>query len=213
VSRFLPVAVLPLLLASVALHAQTPKPPPVRVNILNVCTPAEADRAVMAAALEQIPMKPEFSAEFEVARGRTIMQDSAPADWVRMRREFNPRSALVNAQYSFSVDPGAITETLVVRTRDPRDIVQVSLEDNVTAAQPSAVLATHTPPNRIKVERFGKGVLVLARCPQADQSAYEPLLRRASSLMTAYRNALDTRKVISAELTILGRENGAKPKP
>jgi len=167
---------------------------------------------MLAAALDQMPLKPEFSAEFEVARGRNIIPDSGVADWVRLRREFTSKSPFINAQYSFSVDAEGVTETLVVRTREPKDVVQVSIEDNVSAAQPAAVLASNTPPNRIKVERFGKGVLVLARCPQVDQSAYEPILHKASALMSAYRNVLETRKLISAELALL-RPAGAKRAP
>jgi hypothetical protein len=205
-----------LLFASVeAGYAQEATQPPVRVNILNVCAPGESERAALAAALSEIPKSPRFGADFEVARGRSTMESST-AHWVRLRREFHPEAAFNNAQYSFSVDQGAITETLVVRPRDPVEILQVSIEDSVTAAEPAAVLASDTPASRVKVERLGKGFLILTRCPQVDQAAYDSLFRQASSLMTLYRKALAVRSIVSAELARLpipAARPGAEKKP
>jgi hypothetical protein len=68
------------------------------------------------------------------------------------------------------------------------------------------MLGTNTPASRVKLERFGKSSIVLARCsaapdqPVPDQSAYEPLFRAASSVLSAYRDALGARRTIPAEL-------------
>ncbi len=198
--RIAPVVL--ILLAAFA-PAQEQKQPPVRLNILNVCAPTDAERNEIAAALAVLPEKPRFGPEFEVARGHTLLPDSGSAHWVRLRREFPSDSHFLNAQYSFSVESASVTETLVVRLRDPKDVVQVSIEDSVSGGPPSAVLATDTPASRVKVERFGKGFLVLARCPQANQSALEPLFRRATALMSSYRAALGTRTTVPAELAHL----------
>jgi hypothetical protein len=69
---------------------------------------------------------------------------------------------------------------------------------------------------RIKLERFGKSSVVLARCnsseggPLPDQSAYEPIFRSASSLMSRYRDLLGVRRMVPQELTRLGPGTAAK---
>jgi len=73
----------------------------------------------------------------------------------------------------------------------------------------AAMLAASTLARRIKLERFGKSSVVLARCsstngPAPDQSAYEPFFSSASSILTAYRELLDARKLIPAELARIG---------
>lgn len=189
-----------------------PEQPPVRVNIMNVCTPAEAESKEIAAALERIPSHPRFEGDFEVARGRTTV-DSAPARWVRVRHDFAPQTSFANAQYSFSDDGKQLEETLVVRPREAKDILQISLEDGVSADQAvSAVLAADTPPERIKVERFGKPSLGLDRCPSADQSAYQPLFRRAAEVMSQYRTTLGVRRLVPAELARLAPATGSPRK-
>jgi hypothetical protein len=69
------------------------------------------------------------------------------------------------------------------------------------------MLGSATPASRIKLERFGKASVVLARCagseasPAApDQSAYEPLFASASDILTDYRNLLDARRTVPGEL-------------
>ena len=180
--------------------AQQKGQPPVRVNILNVCAPAEAESKEIGAALEMVPLNPSFGPDYEVARGRSTLPDSGVSRWVRLRYEFPQSATFASAQYSFSVETGGITETLVVRVREPKNIVLVSIEDSVTAGGPAAVLATDTPADRVSIERSGKGSLVLARCPQGDQSAYDALFRRASALMKNYRSALGVRKIVGGDL-------------
>jgi hypothetical protein len=136
------------------------------------------------------------------------------ASWTRIRREFPSDSPFSNAQYSFSVDPENMVETLVFRVRQPKDLLEIAIEDSMSSVTtPTAALATDTPANRIKLERFGKASIVLARCGGkgpggkaqiVDQSAYEPLFRSASSLLAAYRNALHARHTVPAELARVG---------
>jgi hypothetical protein len=68
------------------------------------------------------------------------------------------------------------------------------------------MLTAATPAGRIKLERFGKSSVVLARCsgsnggPAPDQSAFESLFASASSILSDYRDLLDARTLIPAEL-------------
>jgi len=104
-----------------------------------------------------------------------------------------------------------MVETLVLRVRDPKELMQVSIEDSASAvASATAMLSTSTPVSRVKLERFGKSSVVLARCaggegnPATDQSAYEPIFHAASSIMERYRDALGVRKMVPQELSRLG---------
>lgn len=176
--------------------------PPVQVNVLNVCAPPETDQKEIAAALARIPVKPAFTADVEIARGRTSMPDAPLSRWVRIRREFPAQLIFSTVQYTFNVDESGVIETLVFRARDAKqgEALQLSLSDTVTAGAPEAVLASNTPAARIKIERYGKSSLGLSRCPSADQSAYEPVFRRASEVLAQYRAALRVRQVVPADL-------------
>ncbi len=219
-------AVVTTLFSVVAAAQAQEKAPPVRVNVLNVCTPGPEAQKEIASALAHIPGQPRWGTDFEVARGRTTLsQDAAAAltgksgaasaagplsDWVRIRREFSGASPFVNALYSFSVDKQNMVETLVFPVRDPKDLLQVSISETVSAVTtPAAALAAGTPPDRIRLERFGKPSVVLARCiggadaPKVDQSAYEPLFRQAAGILAAYRHALGARRTVPEELTRL----------
>ncbi len=193
--------------------AQQKGQPPMRVNILNVCTPGQAESKELAAGLEMVPLDPHFTGDFEVARGRSTLPDSAVSRWVRLRYDLPAKASFSSAQYSFSVEKDGITETLVVRVRDPRNMVLVSLEDSVTAGSPAAVLAADTPVARVNIERLGKSSLVLERCPQADQSAYQALFLRASTLMRHYRSALGVRKTVGGELEKLSVKGRVEESP
>lgn len=218
------LAVLVALAATAAVSQEAPgtqqaKPgqPQVRVNYLNVCNPSDAERAEIAATLDRLPTKPRFATDYEIARGRSTMDESAliaagegakisdeaptVARWVRVRKEFPESFPLSNVQYSFSVNGDKVLETLVFRTREQKDVIQVSLSDNVIAPPiPSQVVTTSTPVDRIRLERFGKSSLVLARCPTADQAKYEPLFQKATALLNIYRNALGVRRIVPQEL-------------
>ncbi|HYH00398.1 MAG TPA: hypothetical protein VD837_14795 [Terriglobales bacterium] len=199
-------------------NAPQAQQPGVRVNYLNVCSPTEAEQREIAAALALVPLKPAFALDFEVARGRSTMPEqsaespntvitSAPvSSWVRIRHEFSPRSALSNAQYSFSFDEKGITETLALRVRDAaknNNVLQISVQDSVRAGTPESVLASDTPVGRVRIERSGTASLVLARCSGTDQSAYEPIFRTASEIMAKYRRALRVRGTVQGDLARL----------
>ncbi len=191
--------------------------------MLNVCTPSPGEKQELSAALARIPTSPSFAPDFEVDRGRstlgdtpeflksannsTISPDSGVATWVRVRREFPPAVMFSTVQYSFSVDPQNMVETLAFRVRDPKELMQVSIEDTASAVTtPAAMLGADTPATRIKLERFGKSSVVLARCPGTqqgpppDQSAYEPIFRNASAIVSNYRRLLGARETVPGEL-------------
>ena len=202
--------------------------PQVRINYLNVCSPSEAEKAEISAALDRLPMHPKFAVDYEISRGRSTMdeggilagpnakmseQPASVSRWVRVRKEFPASVPLTNVQYSFSVNEDKAVETLVFRSREQKDVIQVSLSDGVvTPPIASQVVTTSTPVDRIRLERFGKSSVVLARCPTADQASYEPLFQRATSILNLYRSVLGVRKIVPQELP--GAENKtAAPKP
>jgi hypothetical protein len=220
------LAMVAAIAALASISAGQEKAPPVRVNVLNVCTPSADDQKEIAAALDRIPAKPKWGDDFEVARGRSSLAAGAvqveqagaspplSSDWARIRREFPSDSPFSNVQYSFSVDARNMVETLVFRLRDSKDLLQVSLDDSMSAVtSPAAALATNTPVERVKLERFGKASVVLSRCNAAaghavDQAAYEPLFRSANRVLSNYRDALNARRTIPAELE---RVKGSMP--
>lgn len=192
-----------LLIASLlvpCVWAQAPQPQ-MRINVVNVCTPGDADREEISAALTRIPARPVFNADFEVARGHTTDKTGA-SQWIRMRHEFVSDPTFTNVQYQFVVGTDGIQEMLVFYTREskPGQPMQISLAQKVTAGTAAQVLAANTPPERITIGRFGKASLVLARCPNSDQKAYESLFRLASDRFAVYRSALHVRTSVPGEL-------------
>ena len=217
--------------------AQPPAPssqqPQVKVNMLNVCTPSAEEQKEIAAALAHVPRQPLFGTDFEVSRGRSTLTDMpafleagqpghvagepSVASYVRIRREFSVQAMFASVQYSFSNDGVTMIETMVLHVRDPKDLIEVSLEDSASAVTSSeAMLISNTPVNRVRLERFGKSSIALARCqasaagPAPDQSAYEPLFRGASEVMHDYRALLGVKSVVPEELAkIKGVSNPA----
>jgi hypothetical protein len=129
------------------------------------------------------------------------------AEFVRIRRDFPNGETFSTAQYSFSRDKQEMVETLVFRLREAKDLLEISIESTASSVTtPSIMLTAATPAGRIKLERFGKSSVVLARCsgsnggPAPDQSAYEPLFSSASSILSGYRKLLDARNLVPAEL-------------
>jgi hypothetical protein len=205
--------------------------PPVKVNVLNVCAPSADEQKELSSALAKVPGKPVFSADYEVSRGHSTLDSSTPipgmqplppgtvsaANYVRVRREFPGATLFSNVQYSFSVDATNMVETLVLRVRDPKELMQVSIEDSASSvASAAAMLSASTPVSRVRLERFGKSSVALARCsgaggnPATDQSAYEAIFRTASSIMERYRDALGARKMVPQELAHLRAGGSAK---
>ena len=216
--------------------SQQSSQPQVKVNMLNVCSPSPEEQQEIASALARIPKQPLFSPDFEVDRGRSTLEDrpdflktgesaqfssdSGTADWVRIRREFSVQAAFSTVQYSFSHDPKNMVETLIFHVRDPKDLMQVAIEDNASSVTtPATMLSTSTPVGRIKLERFGKSSVVLARCPGTegnpppDQSAYEPLFKSATAIVSNYRNLLAAGQTVPGELSRLGMVGTTKAKP
>jgi len=207
--------------------AQQGPPPQVKVNVLNVCTPSPEEQKEISSALARIPKQPLFSDDFEVDRGQSILDepagflqpqaasaapttsdaDRSMAAWVRIRREFSVQALFSTVQYSFSRDAKNMVETLMFRVREPKDLMQVAIEDSASTVTPAAaMLSTDTPATRIKLERFGKSSVVLARCNSAengavvDQTAYEPLFQSASRIVSDYRRLLAVERTVPEEL-------------
>jgi len=201
--------------------------PQVQVHMLNVCTPSADEQKEIAAALSRIPKQPLFAADFEVSRGRSTLTDMpnflqpgqgthvagepSVASYVRIRREFSVQALFSSVQYSFSNDGQNMVETLVLHVRDPKDLIEVSLEDSASSVTSSAAMLTaNTPASRVRLERFGKSSVALARCsatengPPPDQSAYEPLFRSASDVLVNYRGLLGVKAIVPEELSKIG---------
>jgi len=210
--------------------------PQVKVNMLNVCTPSAEEQKEIAAALDRVPKAPLFGADFEVSRGRSTLSDmpnllqpgasthfadeKSVASYVRIRREFSVQALFSSVQYSFSNDGQTMVETLVLHVRDPKDLIQVSLEDSASAVTSSeAMLGSNTPASRVRLERFGKSSIALARClateggPPPDQSAYEPLFRSASGVLANYRALLGVKATVPEELAKISGASKPKPAP
>jgi len=217
---FTPSLILMFFLTGMIAGPQDQKPetpqPQVRLNYLHVCTPSAEEQAVLSGALGKAAGNPAFSEDFEISRGRTTLKDAPAAKFVRLRRDFAEKSPLLTVQYSMSVDEETTIETLVLRVRDPKEFYELSMEDRVSAgaASPVAVVTTDTPAVRVRVERLGKGSVVLARC-EGDQSAYEPLFKQASDIMAKYRSALGLRTAFRSDIAWLSahksRSGAAQP--
>ena len=212
--------------------------PQVKVNVLNVCAPSTEEQQEIASALAKIPKRPSFSEDFEVDRGRSVLDrnaatlalgstgqpapsgDPAVADFVRLRRDLAGSGPYYsNVQYSFSRDASQMVETLVFRVRDPKDLLQVSIEDSASSVTlPSVMLASASPASRIKLERFGKSSIVLARCsgtsetPAPDQSKYESAFAAASSALSDYRGLFGATTLVPEELARIARIGGSANK-
>ena len=228
-----------LLLSIPAASQQNTEPPAtqpqVKVNMLNVCTPSAEEQKEIAAALARIPKQPQFAPDFEISHGLSTMTDApnflqpgqgtqisgepSVARYVRIRREFSGQSPFSSVQYSFSNDGQNMVETLVLHVRDPKELIQVSMEDSASAIGSVTTMVTaNTPASRIRLERFGKSSIALARCngsengPPPDQSTYEPLFRGGSEVLADYRRLLGAKRTVPAELAQIPTE-GPKASP
>lgn len=182
------------------------KQPPIKVNVLNVCTPGTDEQAVLKSALARAKGKPVFAGDFEIARGMATLKDAPPSKYVRLRRDMASQSPWLTAQYSISRDEKNTVETLVLRMRDPKAFYELSIEDRISseAASPGAVLSQETPASRIRVERLGKSSVALTHCEEVDQSAYAPLFAQASEIMSQYRRDLGLRTEFREDIEWLG---------
>jgi hypothetical protein len=209
--------------------------PQVKVNVLNVCTPSADEQKEISAALSRIPKQPVFGSDFEISHGVSTLTDApnflqpgqntqvsdqpSVARYVRIRREFSGQAVFSSVQYSLSDDGQSMVETLVLHVRDPKELIQVSLEDSASAmGTVASMVAANTPVNRIRLERFGKSSVALARCsasengPAPDQSVYEPLFRSGSEILSDYRHLLGAKHTVTAELAQIPSGTPAKAK-
>jgi hypothetical protein len=224
---------LPLAAQQPPAEAPSSQQPQVKVNMLNVCTPSPEEQKEIASALARVPRQPLFGTDFEVSRGRSTLTDMPSfmpagatahvageppiASYVRVRKEFSVQALFSRVQYSFSNDGQMMVETLVLHVRDPKDLIQVSLEDSASSVTSSeAMLGANNPVSRVRLERFGKSSVALARCSAAedghaiDQSAYEPLFRSASEVLASYRNLLGVKVIVPEELAKISGASKAK---
>ena len=153
-------------------------------------------------------------------QGGHVAGEPSVASYVRMRREFSVQAMFASVQYSFSNDGSNMVETLVLHVRDPKDLIQVSLEDSASSVTtPETMLAANTPASRVRLERFGKSSMALARCqaaeggPAPDQSTYEPLFRSASDVLANYRGLLGVHSIVPEELGKIGGTEKPKAAP
>jgi hypothetical protein len=197
------------------------------VNFLNPCRPAPADVEEMKGALARVKANPQFSSDFEISRGITTLTEAearaagvpsgaaeTPSAWVRIEREFPEQAPLTDVQYSMSLQAGEASESLALHLRDSREVLQISISDAVKGSAAEAVKAD-TPPERIRIERFGKASIVLARCGGMDQSSYEPLFQAAGEILQKYRTAMAVKTLVPAELARLpvtpkGKRSGGR---
>jgi hypothetical protein len=203
------------LLGAAGVTAQEAQPK-IQVNFLNSCHPSPGDVDEMKRALEQAKARPAFAADFEISRGRSTLSEaearaagvsSAPggvrSEWVRVRREFAEKAALESVQYSVSQEGGEASEVLAVHLRQSKtqegDVLQVLLSNSVSG-RAARLVEVNTPPDRIRIERYGKSSIVLTRCGGVDQSAYEPVFSSAAEIFEQYRAAMAVKKTVPAEL-------------
>ena len=172
-----------------------------KVNVLNVCTPSAEEQKEIAAALARIPKQPLFGSDFEISHGVSTLTDApnflqpgqgaqisgepSVARYVRIRREFSVQALFSSVQYSFSNDGQNMVETLVLHVRDPKELIQVSMEDSASAISSVATMvAANTPVSRIRLERFGKSSVALARCTGSENGP-RPIKARMSRSFAA----------------------------
>ena len=208
---------LPIFLLSCASLAQNATPdtkneqnPPVKVNVINVCTPSADEQQELKAALAKLPKSPTFDSDYEISRGVATVEE-ARSKYVRLRREVKGESPLATVQYSLSVDPESTIETLVFRGRDVKDLLALSIEDKLSSSvsKPSTVLGADTPASRVRVERAGKSTVALARCENVDQSKYDDIFSQASSLLSDYRRVLRLKSMLASDIAWLSGGSSA----
>jgi hypothetical protein len=187
----------------------------IQVNFLNTCRPPSSDVEEMGRALSRVKDTPRFSSDFEISRGVTTLSEaearaagvpagdaSTPSAWVRIQHEFPDKAPLTDAQYALSVDAGSASESLALHLRDSREVLQIWISDAVKGSA-AEVMKADTPAERIRIERFGKASIVLARCGSIDQSAYEPIFLTAGEILRKYRAAMAVKSVVPAEMARL----------
>jgi hypothetical protein len=196
---------LSLLLLAPAAAAQEPQ---VKVNYLNACRPSDAEAREISTALHAFAFVPRFSSEFDVTRGAQQAEHGL-VRYVRVRREFSAAASLASVQYSISTDIKGTTETLILKPRDSKQIVQLMIEHSVASGTPSSLLASTTVADHVRLERYGASAVALARCPDADQSAFASQFSAASDELRHYKSALQSNTSLQSDLKWLDGGNTA----
>ncbi|HEY0566257.1 MAG TPA: hypothetical protein VGC88_11770 [Terriglobales bacterium] len=188
---------LPLLLLATGAVAQ--EQPQLKVNYLNACRPSDTDRKELDQALQTFSSVPHFSAEFDITRGAQQAEHGL-VRYVRVRREFAAPAVISSVQYSVSADAKGTTETLILKPRDSKQIVQLMIEHSVASGNPSALVAESTSADRVRLERYGTTAVVLARCADVDQSAFASEFTTASTELQRYKSAVQSSTPVQADL-------------
>ena len=116
-----------------------------------------------------------------------------------------------------------MVETLVLHVRDPKDLIQVSLEDSASVGnefrrdvERRTLRSTACGWSDSESSRWR---WLVARPtnggPAPDQSAYEPLFRSASEVLANYRDLLGVKTIVPEELAKINgmpKTHSAKPK-
>src|SRR4029077_11837752 len=125
-------------------------------------SPSADEQKEIASAMARVPKQPLFGSDFEVTRGKSTLTDMpsflkpgqgghvagepSVASYVRIRREFAVQALFSSVQYSFSNDGQNMVETLVLHGRDPKALIQGSIEDSPSAvASSESMLTANTP--------------------------------------------------------------------
>ena len=224
-------ALLALLLApALAANGQAAPAPPqapdaakprIQVSFLNSCHPAFTDSEDIHRALARLKERVAFTSDFVITRGVTTLSEeqargarvtaegsATRSPWVRIRRNFGEKAAIASVQYTFSVEGRSVGEILSLAPRDAHDVVEVLISSSVVGT-PAQAIAADTPPERIRVERYGRSSLVLQRCGE-DQTVYEPVFEEARQVFERYRSALGVKTLVPAELARLPRAKESK---
>ena len=123
------------------------------------------------------------------ARARAFLQISQTATGCASAMSLRVQALFSTVQYSFSKDSKNMVETLVFHVREPKDLMQLSIEDSASAVtSPADMLDSDTPASRISswsasANRRSCWPVAPASAdgPAPDQSAYEPLFRAATA--------------------------------
>jgi hypothetical protein len=196
--------------------ANTDIEPKIQLSFVHSCRPEQKEVEQMQFMLKRVNERPSFATDFEISRGlETVTPDEdgkGPAilsPWVRIRREFPPKALLSSAQYSLSLEGRSASEVLALHLRDTDEALQILISTSAVGSAKDMV-QSDTPPSRVQVERFGKAALVLARCPNYDQSSYEPVFRTADEIMRKFRAAMAVRAIVPGEISRLPHSGGAR---
>lgn len=185
--------------------------PPVKINVLNVCTPSADEQQELKSALARLAKSPTFDSDYEISRGVATVEEGKRSKYVRLRREVKGESPLATVQYSLSIDLENTIETLVFRGREVKDLLALSIEDKLSSSvsKPSTVLSADTPASRVRLERAGKSTVALARCEGVDQSRYDPIFSQASSILSDYRRVLRLKSMLGSDVAWLSAASSA----